>query len=1063
MANDSKDTVSIPPTVWVALLATLLGGFAARQLPFQDVRPPAATAPIYTHIPPDGQDVEARLWEDPLSAVAIASAAHEAAHGNQHAVEAEDDPRPRHSIEALKRSLHQGASIDDRVLILTALVSGAPYAEDVEGRRRTRYAVLAGLYQGGFVPDDSGHIGYIRFDDAPSTRNPPPSLGAYEWFRQEGITAKQHTVRVLLLWLDQDAFRQAPVSGITSIVRRLRDSTGAAQGGPTVTTMILGPADSDALQAMAAEVSAPSFTSASEGTDGQPSLVIYSPRATASDAVVLADAALQPDCGAPPATPSQPTLGDQFANWTQGRIQLYRTVATDDRLVCRLSTELQYRGVKAASEIALVAERDTLYARQMKDYFLKTFTGSAQGPHQPEPLMFTYLRGLDGLVPPAPTADSLPRSQSTPTTQSTASPPPVAETADGQGQLDYLRRLAARLASNPIDSDGKPRRIKAIGVLGSDVYDKILVLQALRSEFPNAIFFTTDLDARLLDSQSLPSTRQLVVASSLGLSLDARLQAGIAPFRDTYQSATYFSVLLGLRRWNPRPGDPSPPSGHALNWTRYPRIFEIGRGKVFDLTAGSSAPLPSSGCDMAGDCNTLSTPQSNLALNPRRPWTGLALAAGMAIPFSIMAWAGLGTAWLRKLLRITPAQLSPGQWWDLLIRTAAGLAAVILVSWGLWWSLATMVTDHDQRIPPPIFAGESRWSATILEAFSTLAVIALVMRGQRKLDQNADEVGRTFRLPTGRKQLVAARTAQLKTRPTHIRFRERYFFSVHQLSTRDVSAPPSPGPSGVEALIGRYLYRGTAAARLPRVTAATLLVTALVILMELLFAGRSFRGVPWMLVSGSAESQVMAWISLVSLFSMSFLILWVADATLLSRAFLLELLHTRPAWPATAIETVQDDLALTRDKATLWLDIQLVAVRTDWVSRLIWYPSTVLVITSLATLTVEFGQFGYANSPIAVIASGALIIVVACMLRAAAEGMRAGALKELDDAGLRSLGVIASAGERTAQLDRLRQRIENYTQGAFAPFSQQPFVRAVLVPLTTYAATTVLSYLKIPQ
>ena len=48
---------------------------------------------------------------------------------------------------------------------------------------------------------------------------------------------------------------------------------------------------------------------------------------------------------------------------------------------------------------------------------------------------------------------------------------------------------------------------KAIGVLGSDVYDKLLILQALKQNFPHAIFFTTDLDARLFPPREIQWTR----------------------------------------------------------------------------------------------------------------------------------------------------------------------------------------------------------------------------------------------------------------------------------------------------------------------------------------------------------------------------------------------------------------------------------------------------------------------------------------------------------------------------------------------------------------------------
>jgi hypothetical protein len=72
------------------------------------------------------------------------------------------------------------------------------------------------------------------------------------------------------------------------------------------------------------------------------------------------------------------------------------------------------------------------------------------------------------------------------------------EAAEGHKQLDYLRRLADRIRRDDrrLRAEGRGE-IAAIGVLGSDVYDKISVLRALRGEFPRAVFFTTDLDARL--------------------------------------------------------------------------------------------------------------------------------------------------------------------------------------------------------------------------------------------------------------------------------------------------------------------------------------------------------------------------------------------------------------------------------------------------------------------------------------------------------------------------------------------------------------------------------------
>src|ERR1019366_3357939 len=243
-------------------------------------------------------------------------------------------------------------------------------------------------------------------------------------------------------------------------------------------------------------------------------------------------------------------------------VQLYRSVATDRLLSNLLRQELRYRGVKDSGEIALIAERDTLYGRQMGDYF----GGCAQPPtaispggvpetDSPHPLCFTYLRGLDGLAPAAPattgSASTAHATSSAAVTPQSTQQPSVSEAASGQGQLDYLRRLATSLASGGKGVDELPHHIKAIGILGSDVYDKLLILQALRSSFPRATFFTTDLDGRLLDQQSLQWTQQLLVASSLGLALRPCLQDGIPPFRDTYQSATYFATVLAVHQWLP--------------------------------------------------------------------------------------------------------------------------------------------------------------------------------------------------------------------------------------------------------------------------------------------------------------------------------------------------------------------------------------------------------------------------------------------------------------------------------------------------------------------------------
>src|SRR5262249_59930404 len=123
---------------------------------------------------------------------------------------------------------------------------------------------------------------------------------------------------------------------------------------------------------------------------------------------------------------------------------------------------------------------------------------AAGGARPPWGRRFRYPRGLDGKTPGGSPPES--KSGGEKPGGDGAGPWEPLERAEGPAQVDYLRRLAAHAREVPSDpGDGSSGgEVRAIGVLGSDVYDKSLVLRAFRREFPKAVFFTTDLDARML-------------------------------------------------------------------------------------------------------------------------------------------------------------------------------------------------------------------------------------------------------------------------------------------------------------------------------------------------------------------------------------------------------------------------------------------------------------------------------------------------------------------------------------------------------------------------------------
>jgi hypothetical protein len=1099
MANQSSSPLGLPPTVWIVMVVGLAGAFVAHQRPFQDARPPDSTVPAYRHTPSEDQDVEARQWEDPLSAVAISRESDVSKPGAAPAPAGADTNAP-HDMATLAGEVAFRTQDNTHVMVLGALVPGAPYADDVENRRRIRYAVLAGLFEQHFVPENNEHIGYVSIADFFAETPHPHEIAAYEWFNREEWFDKERSTsaeprsRVLVLWLDQDGFRDYPLGRFSRIVTRLVSNDPCAfDAGPAVSAVMLGPADSDGLRSIRQELRQGDDERCKTLSASLREMSIYSPRATASDEWVLG----YEDAADKIRHKHRRTLTEYFQH-KFARLHLYRTIGTDSSVVQRIFDELKYRGVEHFDQIALIFERDTLYARLMSQYF-HGCTGktpfSDRGDDREDapggddndargdtitnagdttqPLCFTYLKGLDGWAPPPPTGaatsskSSASSSAGSSSSSNSASEPQ--EVATGPSQLDYLRRLASVLASH--------RHIRAIGVVGSDIYDKLLVLQAMRAALPRVILFTTDLDARLTDQQNLPSTRQLIVGASLGLSLRPELQLGIPPFRDGYQAATYVSTMLAIRRFlaqensgsdaqttaqNPAQG---PPLG--LEWTAKPRLFEIGRSRAFDLAA-AELPAAESVCGLDTPCPSISEPRQP------PPWSRLSLLSGVrtaavsAVAASLFFWAALGTSWFRSLTACTATAKVPQMPRKKLLYGLITLTVITgLLVWA-WWYLVVSVSQHGARMPPPVIGGESQFAGSLVEALSVLVVVTLVARGHRKLRDNAAEMLREFGFATTTDQLVKWRSDQLKQWTRRARLAEMFWFPLRRLSSTTGYELAGDKISELEALIAQYLHRGTTAARMLRVTIATFLATAVLLILESALVWFEFNlgtSIASNLAAGDTNSllRLADGLSLLNLFMTQFLIFWVADAMLLTRSFALALANDDPKWPKNLLQAKCQILGLPADCAAMWMNLQLIAWRTSWVGSLIWYPAFVIAALAIAAVTVDFGGFGFASNPIALIISAGFVISAGVLLRRTAEWWRNRVLLRLKDARMCETGRPNQNSNRVTQLDRLVERVEDLHQGAFAPYSQQPLVRAVLLPALTYGATAALQYLHISE
>jgi hypothetical protein len=1110
MADQSSNPFNLPPMVVVGLIVAAIGAFTFNQRPFQDARPSESHVPIYRHAPTEDQDVEARLWEDPLAAAATAREAddkraqldRQACFDELLAISklsvsaprecAQTSIELRHSLALLGKSLVASGAVGGSLMVTGALVSGAPYADDMETRRRTRYAILSGLYRTGYVPVNHEHIGYVILSELYDTVA-GHDIAAYELFESSPDPATGTKTYVLLMWLDQDGFRDRPLSLLSSLVSKISPHRADGKKIAPVSVAIIGPADSDGLRSMATELANdfnremgetinsnssakdnPCLTRSHTKSDVEKQKIqIYSSRATADDEDLF-EAAVG-TLGAQ----SGVSLAQDFNCWSPN-VHLYRTVASDKQTADRLWAELHYRGVHDYNDLVLITERDSLYSRLIGKYFggCKNPPGPDPGSDagedsKPHPLCMTYLRGLDGLTPPThePTFAPSKHAQDTSTLNPRTDAVPVAsEAASGSGQLDYLRRLAGSLNARQGGSDCisvsklknaacAPREIKAVGIIGGDIYDKLLVLQALRDTFPRATFFTFDMDARLFETQNLQWTRQILVGSSIGLALRQELQGDVPPFRDTYQTTAFFSTMLAIHRTFgsqrlPKSAFSSEENG-GLGWTHSPRIFEIGRSRPFDLTNDTKIET---GCDFDGDCESLAASRATSIFFGSMPASETAIALVVAILTFVLFWVSMGS---ERMMRAHPIPLSTRsvRKTTLTAIVSVGCAVTLVVFWN---PLIRAITHDDLTVPAPIFSGASPWASNLFELLSVVAVIVLVARGQRKLGDNAEKIRAEFGLQMTCEDMVKWSTVQIHAWPRRARLKEFFWFPFSRLSGHAASLP-SGEVSALEALLAQYLHRGTPLARLVRVAFATLLATSILYKLESIPSLPLGGGIP-QFDAASIDQWFGSSISLLSLFAMQFLVFWVADAVLLSRSFLLALQHLEPQWPAQALAREHGKVNLPADEATIWLNLQLVARRTQWVANLIWYPSCVIAAMFIAAITVQFGKFRFADNPIALTICTAFIVIAVWQIRRSAETWRADVIDNLEDRRLRSLavdvGATAALGSIT-QLDRLLDRVSNLRDGAFAPLSAQPVVRAVLLPLFTYGATLLLQYSRV--
>jgi hypothetical protein len=169
---------------------------------------------------------------------------------------------------------------------------------------------------------------------------------------------------------------------------------------------------------------------------------------------------------------------------------------------------------------------------------------------------------------------------------------------------------------------------------------------------------------------------------------------------------------------------------------------------------------------------------------------------------------------------------------------------------------------------------------------------------------------------------------------------------------------------------------------------------------------------------------------------------YVVDAIQLNSNFIRMFGREVTKWGRGVVDRSHLSPPLTEKELSAYNEIFFVAQRTQAVAPLIWYPLLVLTLLVVARSSF-FDNWTWPASLVLIFAiTGAWALGSAILLRRAAEQLRETALNDL-----RRFRLLGREVEAKRQMfDQLITEIRDLKTGAFAPLTDQPFIRAVLFP-----------------
>lgn len=1016
--EDRKPNLAVFSAVLAVLAA--LGLIVYTNIPLKGLRP---SIPEVYEPPPK---VSARLWQDPFLAVVEYVKATKRTESPPKGFCILSGQKPSVVDGDLQKNIEKRAA-QGRITVLAVMVEGGPYADNMEVRLRNRYAILSGLDRADFKPEDAEHLWYSGIEE-----EEPPSSGwsvslsnilPYEWLKKW-----EKDEFILLLWLNDDIFRENPCDKLVIFINFIQShyNTSYPNQRSLLPFKIIGPATSENLVEMIRKEKSHVVLKDVE---------IYSPFATVADWILHGRPG--PDS---PTAKNRKSESSHDPNIINRPPDLIRTTATDEDLAELLVEELGNRGLDILKEgnnrhrdhLVLVAEWDTYYGRMLPRTFKKIFEerlGEKNDKLKEWVHEFTYLRGLDGKLPGEKERDGKDKSKNQ-TDRQAAEELLITEEPAGKTQYDYLRRLADYLRRLEQDLHRREKgSIGAIGVLGSDFHDKYLILQALGQWFPDAVFFTTDLDARLLHPSYNKWTRNLLVASPFDLQLRDDLQGPVPPFRGSYQTSVYWATLSVFR---------SGLRTEDFFYTPRPRLFEIGRGNAIDITpekpqvalitdSGEVRVKPDSGFDPVNRSYPHPTDLPRMSL-PH--FLIFFLFLGCLLFYSSRNFNRGAKCLGASFVRYLPLTLPAGT-------TLLWIAFII----------------YHKVIPNPVeepfswSEGVSTWPTFLLRLLAIVLSWSFVFISWRSLQTNRQDIVKKFCLPTAAgpadepKSLTELQPSQ--TGDNSPGFWLKSWLGLWRDRVSYNWMPQySGGAVGMDLLWQEYLRRQSWSYRWRRLLVLLTIYVAVCISI-------TWVDPPKFPVRGTGSIML----NIVTLFFcvLSFLILtlFVFDATKLCWRFVHLIRKLGPDWSEATLRASgwkSDWPQKVEEGLGFGLLIHLIAQHTEVVGRLIFYPFIVWFLIFVSRLHY-FDNWHTHLSLALVISLGAVYAwCSAVILRQSAEKFRKVALVRLSQEVIEARVDAAISSEQRGYLESVLRDVETIRRGAFAPYLQNPVLQTLLVP-----------------